>query len=246
MGRFYLLTFLPSNAKSVYFRHGVGYKSGTQWLFEDAIPHSLINCPYIKVDEVNEDDAFAYINKGVIFNDYAPGEAITLHGSPYEDVKTGSSTTENNEFLSQIRDIVAEEISSIHPNIESKKADDYKEDELTLTELQNKVFNSQQNNLSSNKVRLGQKTEQLSDSVLDDNVKLLKKAKKPDHTDADDKPVEHEVIEHTEDNSFPEISTEEKTTVPEDDNILKKPLSVKDKKRERIAHMLDELKESQK
>jgi len=67
MDNYYLLTFLPPNNKSVYFREGVGYEAGTQWVFKNTIPTSLSDCPHMRIEEIEEGKAFEYINRGVIY-----------------------------------------------------------------------------------------------------------------------------------------------------------------------------------
>jgi len=269
MSEYFLATFHPGNVKSTYFRGGVGYKAGTDWVFKDYVPHSIEECPNITVESIDEEQAMEFINKGVIYNDYLVGEQpIAPTGGRYSHLEVDSPTPKTSSAieeggLKELEDSIIARLSTIIEKTMNGRALDQKEQEvmndfdgeIDLDKIRAELY-SPDTSLSHNSSKFGEIKEQESSSV-DDAAALLRQTKdtksqspnpKPQNTVIEENIVKKDVVED-------KIDELEEVTLPELPNKLSdnadispEPIRQSKKKKNRlnrISEMLQELKVEQ-
>ena len=257
---YYLITFLPKSTKSTYFSGGEGYKAGTRWVFQEFIPPSIQDCPSMQIDKIDEESAFGFINQGLIYNDYLPEELSTsaiktlnsprAHSIEIEDAPNYQPPPETQDvFLQKITQAVALGVAeasqkSDAPDLQKEATFD---DELSLADVQNKIFNSSEGNLVANQAKFGNRQEQDVDMVLDNNAKLLRATKQKSTIE----PVKSQKTSEDQVDKVEPVSTEDtelqvvellQEELPE--NILEINQS-KNRRKQRISDMLENLKQNQ-
>lgn len=182
---YFLVTFMPENTKGCYFRGGVGYKAGTRWLFKDYVPPSITECSHMQIDEVSEEVAIELINNGIIYNDYLEDE---IHRGSVGVVSTPTNINATNldaQALEQMSKLIAQEVARAMGKIRQGNMDNadrshYEEseshEELTLADIQAKIFKHNGVNLLAKNRKIGQLQER-DDDDINKRVQLLRDAK---------------------------------------------------------------------
>lgn len=254
MAKYFLTTFSPDNAKAQHFRGGVGYKSGTKWLFENSVPVSIKECGLMEIRSITENEAMDYMTVGgVIYNHYLDGETDNNQDAvdnQYKNIEVGPNTTVDNKtavvfdedaLVERIAGIIDKKINGIALNANEAKIAESFENELSIDEVRAKVYVHSEQALMTNS-DIGNKTESKTEE-LDSSVQLLKNIKDDQEPrESLQEVVISEVDDIAEDN---EVENDIRKPPQAEEDEFEESIIQSNPRTERISDMLKTLKDSQ-